>query len=129
MTYIYPAEFAPSENGGYIVLFKDLDLATEGENLSDAITMAEEALTLRLTAMERDGDEIPVASKPEYLKPEEKDGFITLVHTDKRYLMKEKCVKKNLTIPSWLADKADDLGINYSQTLQDALKEKVAAMA
>lgn len=76
MTYIYPAEFAPSENGGYIVLFKDMELATEGDTIADAMAMAEEALTLRVSAMVRDGEKLPEPSKPESLKPEEKDGFI-----------------------------------------------------
>lgn len=34
-------------------------------------------------------------------------------------------VRKNLTIPSWLNEKAEELGINFSQVLQEALLQKV----
>ena len=36
-----------------------------------------------------------------------------------------KSVKKNLTIPFWLNERAEKLNINFSKTLQDALMEKV----
>ena len=34
-------------------------------------------------------------------------------------------VKKNLTIPSWLNDSAIAAGLNFSQVLQDALKQQL----
>ena len=37
----------------------------------------------------------------------------------------EKSVKKTLTIPTWLNTAALEQNINFSQTLQDALKEKL----
>lgn len=36
-----------------------------------------------------------------------------------------RVVRKNLTIPSWLNEEAEAAGVNFSQTLQDALKEKL----
>lgn len=36
-----------------------------------------------------------------------------------------KSVRKNLTIPQWLNTKAEALNINFSQVLQEALKEKL----
>ena len=39
-----------------------------------------------------------------------------------------KAVKKTLSIPEWLNEEAVDLGINYSQVLQEALIKKIAAM-
>jgi hypothetical protein len=36
-----------------------------------------------------------------------------------------KTVKKTLTLPSWLNIEAERCGINFSQTLQDALKQKL----
>ena len=41
----------------------------------------------------------------------------------KRY--NNKAVKKTLTIPEWLNEEATALGINFSQVLQDALKEQL----
>lgn len=37
----------------------------------------------------------------------------------------EKSVKKTLTIPSWLNDLAIANGVNFSQVLQTALKDKL----
>ncbi|HCT91099.1 MAG TPA: HicB family protein, partial [Lachnospiraceae bacterium] len=36
-------------------------------------------------------------------------------------------VKKTLTIPSWLNDRAISMGINFSQVLQEALLSKIQA--
>jgi post-segregation antitoxin (ccd killing protein) len=38
----------------------------------------------------------------------------------------EKSVKKTLTIPSWLNDLAIENNINFSQTLQEALRKELA---
>lgn len=36
-----------------------------------------------------------------------------------------KAVKKTLSIPNWLNTKAEEAGVNFSQILQDALKERL----
>ncbi|MGB8956234.1 MAG: hypothetical protein WCC10_12750, partial [Tumebacillaceae bacterium] len=38
-------------------------------------------------------------------------------------LVRNKAVKKTLTIPQWLNDIAEENKINFSQILQDALKQ------
>jgi len=38
-----------------------------------------------------------------------------------KYFTKQKAVKKTLTIPSWLNAKAESIGVNFSQVLQEAL--------
>lgn len=58
--YIYPALFESSEDGGYCITFPDLPgCITEGDTLTEALTMAKDALELHLYGMEDDGDEIP----------------------------------------------------------------------
>ena len=45
--YTYPTVFTPEKDGGYSVLFPDLEgCFTCGDNLADAIFMAEDALAL-----------------------------------------------------------------------------------
>ena len=39
-----------------------------------------------------------------------------------------RAVKKTLTLPSWLNAKAEAEGINFSQVLQAALKEKLGLL-
>lgn len=40
-------------------------------------------------------------------------------------ILDNRAVKKTLTIPSWLNDLAIENNINFSQTLQEAIKEKL----
>ncbi len=39
---------------------------------------------------------------------------------------REKSVKKTLTIPKWLNDLGIENNINFSQTLQEALRQELA---
>ena len=38
-----------------------------------------------------------------------------------------RAVKKTLSIPAWLNEEATAMGVNFSQVLQEALKEKINA--
>lgn len=130
--YIYPAIFDPNENGGFTVTFPDLPgCITEGNNMDDTLAMAAEALALHLYGMERDGDQIPNPSKPAEVQlhdDADPGAFVTLVQARTKPIhdeMANRAVKKTLTIPQWLNDEAEKAGINFSQVLQFALKEKL----
>lgn len=126
--YIYPASFESCEEGGYTVTFPDLPgCITEGDTLEEALQMAKESLELFLYNIEDDKEEFPSPSKPEVIETE-KGSFITLIEANMpliRDKMLNKAVKKTLTIPKWLNDKAEKEHINFSQELQSALKEKL----
>lgn len=126
--YAYPAIFSPDENGAFNVLFPDVPgCFTCGESLAEAIEMAEDALALMLYHYEEENTPIPAASSIEALSC--KDGeFISFVACDtigyrKRY--NNRAVKKTLSIPEWLNELAIDADINFSQVLQDALKQQL----
>ena len=75
----YPAVFHPEEVGGYSVDFPDLlGCVTEGDTLSEAISMAEEALSLYLEALAADNELAPAPSDSADIKTEG-DDFIRLV--------------------------------------------------
>ena len=57
-------------------------------------------------------------------KPEDAE-FITLVRTDCKYLTHEKSIRKNVTIPAWLSEAAENAGLNFSQALQYALTTRL----
>ena len=62
-TYVYPAVFTALEDGGYEVVFPDLEgCYTFGDDLQDAIEMAEDVLALTLYDYESDKAVIPKAS-------------------------------------------------------------------
>ncbi|MCL6576904.1 type II toxin-antitoxin system HicB family antitoxin [Kyrpidia sp.] len=130
--YVYPAIFDPNELGGYTVIFPDLPgCVTEGDNLEEALKMASEAIAIHLYGMEQDGDEIPTPSNPAEVQiPDDTSSgaFVTLIQARTEPIhdeMKNRAVKKTLTIPKWLNDAAEKEGINFSQVLQYALKEQL----
>lgn len=125
--YVYPAIFHPNEDDGSItVTIPDLPgCITEGKDLADAIFMAEDALSMWLWDAENDKEQIPTPSRS---LPVEGPEFINYVYADTdEYRRKHdsRAVKKTLSIPSWLNDLATQAGVNFSQILQDALKERL----
>lgn len=123
--YLYPAIFYKNEEGGYSVVFHDLELATCGNSLEEAFIMAEEALTGRIYLMLSDNETLPIPSVLSAIQKPKEAEFIALIKTDKKYLTKNKSIRKNVTIPAWLADAAENANLNFSQELQNALKKKL----
>ncbi|MCK5758317.1 MAG: type II toxin-antitoxin system HicB family antitoxin [Clostridiales bacterium] len=124
--YIYPAVFEKGEINGYTVSFPDLPgCITEGDNVSEANHMAREALELYIYDMEEEKELIPVPSEPFDIKLP-KNAFVSVIEVWMpvvRDEMRNKAVKKTLTIPKWLNDVANENNVNFSQVLQAALKE------
>ncbi|MFA6809169.1 MAG: type II toxin-antitoxin system HicB family antitoxin [Eubacteriales bacterium] len=125
--YIYPAIFE-HDDSGYSITFPDLPgCITCGENIEQAYLMAKDALELHLYGMEQDSDEMPKSAEPEKIKIGN-DSFITLIEAFMPLIrdeMANKAVKKTLTIPKWLNDLGEDKKVNFSQLLQNALKENL----
>lgn len=127
MKYIYPAIFA-REGDNYIVSVPDLPgCHTFGHSLADAIDMARDAIEMWLVDAEDNVDVIPDSSPLDQVVPPE-GGFTNLIDADTDEYRREndnRAVKKTLTLPSWLNAKAERAGINFSQTLQEALKQRL----
>ncbi|WP_300891613.1 type II toxin-antitoxin system HicB family antitoxin, partial [uncultured Clostridium sp.] len=90
-----------------------------------AIKRAKEAMGLHLYGMEIDGDEIP---NPTPIKSIEYDKTQALILIEiymplYREIIDNQAVKKTLTIPRWLNILAEKNKINFSQVLQNALKD------
>lgn len=125
MKAVYPIILTPAERG-YVVFVPDLDINTEGEDLADAIEMARDAIGLWGITEEDAGRKIPQASGT-MPRPEEQE-IVTLVDIDfaaYRRANDLRTVRKNVTLPSWLNDLAERNGVNFSQVLQESLKERL----
>lgn len=125
--YVYPAVFT-EENCGYSVNFPDLpNCFTSGQTLEEAIEMAADVLCLTLYEMEQRGDAIPSPAGRQSIPLEANEfvNFITCDTVEYRKFFDNKAVKKTLTVPSWLNDMAERAGINFSATLQSALKQQL----
>lgn len=122
---VYPAVFEKNDES-YIVRFPDIPEAmTEGDTLNQSYEMAVEVLGLAL----EDYTEFPSPSDVEEIKKDYPDSLVTLIGIDLvayRRKYHSKSIRKNVTVPEWLADIAQSENINFSQTLTEALKDKLS---
>ncbi|MCL2015217.1 MAG: type II toxin-antitoxin system HicB family antitoxin [Defluviitaleaceae bacterium] len=127
MKYTYPAIFRPSGDQ-YHIFFPDIeDGATCGDNINECIEMATDWLSGALYMREKANETIPQPTKIAEL-PHNEDDIITLILADtaeyKNFYENTK-IKKSITIPMWLDIAAKKANINFSQTLQGALKTEL----
>lgn len=121
-------------NNDFLVYVPDLEIYTEGKNITDAIEMARDAIGLKGIALENGNQIIPEPS--DYGKAIEKarkeaddifdysDGITTIVDVDfsaYRRRNETKTVRRNVTLPAWLNFEAEKARINVSKILQNAL--------
>ena len=129
--YRYHAIFS-YEDDGIHVTFPDLPgCITFGKDEDEAIRMAREAVSLHMYGMEQDAENIPEPSSLKALARDEKledNEVFFLVEAFMpafREKQNKRFVKKTLSIPYWLNAEAERQGINFSQTLQQAIKQQL----
>jgi len=82
MKYAYTAVFTLEESGLYSVNFPDLPgCYTSGDDMSNAIYMAQDVLNLTLYDLEQDKKFIPKASKPQDIKTAD-EQFTSVIAVD-----------------------------------------------
>lgn len=148
--YYYPAVFETYKDGHIRVNFVDFRddfgvIVTSGENIEDAMHSAKKALTLHIYGLEQDGDALPfptpldkvleVADSLDLITPEdiEEYGEDACVPTARTVVLVEafmpvmreavetKFIRKNTTLPKWLADMGEDANVNFSRVLANGL--------
>ena len=138
MLSIYPACFFKEEDG-YCVVFPDFDaLSTCGTDLEEAMSMAVDCLAGHLYTLRQDGKTAPRPSDLQAVDvrriadelgiDDAQEAFVNLVSVDVASYAKahfERSVKKTLTSPEWLNNAALEKGLNFSQVLQEALKQRL----
>lgn len=126
--YAYPAVFTPESGGGYSVYFPDIEgCYSQGDNMADAIFMAEDALELMLYEYEESNKEIPKPSDLKKIKLNNGEiaSYVSADTLKYRKIFNDKAVKKTLTIPEWMNEAAIKENVNFSQVLQDALRQRL----
>ena len=114
------------EKNGISIEFPDLPGCLPcSETTEEAIANAKEAMGLHLWGMEQDGEELPVASAITDISLEKNQipVLIDVFMPPIRERINSKFVKKTLSLPAWLAAKADEEGVNCSRLFQNALME------
>ena len=128
MKLAYPIILTPDhEEGGYTVEVPDLPgCVTEGNDLADALYMAEDAASLWVLGELEAGRDAPKASDQRDINTELPDQLVSLVMLDMdAYAAKHgrKAVRKNVTIPAYLDTWGEQHNVNYSGVLKDALEQ------
>ena len=134
MTVIYPVIFTATHDkkDTYLVYIPDLDGMTEGYGLENAYHMARDYMGCTLWRM--DDEDIPAASDIARVRPVDSafagqgESFVTLMDLDLtayRRQMNKKSVRRNVSIPAWLNQAAEEAHLNVSRVLQEALMEKL----
>lgn len=128
MKYIYTAVFTPSEDG-HKVYARVPDLPScisTGRDLSDAIKQITDAASGWLVVAEDYND--PINPPTPQNQIEVPDGSLkSLIQVDTiayRAQTDDRSVRKNVSLPAWMANLADKRGINCSQVLQEGLLQK-----
>lgn len=124
MKYIYTALISQDAEGVYVARVPDIPgCVTTGSSLADAIDQISDAAAACLVVAEDEGLEIASARSQEDL-PREAGDVCTLIRLDTlayRAATDTKAVRKNVSLPAWMANLADKRGLNCSQLLQEAL--------
>ncbi|EHL11102.1 hypothetical protein HMPREF9629_00639 [Peptoanaerobacter stomatis] len=111
---------------GYWGEFPDVDgCNAQGKTLEEILKDASEALDLHLLSMLIDGEKLPKPTYPKDIKTD-KNSFVTIISVDLDIKKKDTAIKKTLTIPKWLNERAEKEHINFSKVLQEALVEKLS---
>lgn len=123
--YCFPAVFSYEEGQEIAVFFPDLDVATSGVNDNDALLSARELLGCVLYGLEEDEEEIPLPTPLADVRVEENERsvLIDVYMPSIRMARVNRSVNRTVTLPAWLNAAALERNVNFSQVLQDALKE------
>ena len=121
----YPAVFHEDDKG-YWVEFPDLPgCLTQGESEQEALDMAKDALGLYLDENLNNVKAPSACKEIMALFPNE---LVMLVGCSPELYSRKlhsKAIKKTLTIPEWLNDKATKADVNFSEVLKEALISKL----
>ena len=122
--YYYPAIFTFEPGQEIAVVFPDLNCATSGIDENDAFLSARELLGCVLFGLEEDGEEIPAPTPVSEIITETNEfaALIDVYMPSIRMAENNRSVNRTVTLPAWLNALALEHNVNFSQVLQEALK-------
>lgn len=125
--YFYPAVFTYEPGQEIAVVFPDLDVATSGVDDHDALLSARELLGIALYGLEEDKEPIPSPTPLSQLKVDENERavLVDVYMPSIRLAQKNRSVNRTVTLPAWLNAAALERNVNFSQVLQEALKNQL----
>ena len=130
MNYIYSAIFTPCEDGAkYLARVPDLPgCVSSGRDPHDAIDQITDAASGWLVVAE--DEELPIPKPtPQSALAHDPGCIFSVIQVDTiayRAQTDTRAVRKNVSLPAWMAALADKRGINCSQLLQESLSARLA---
>ena len=122
MEYVFPALFELNDDGSYTISYPDLPgCYSEGKNLANAMYMAQSGLTQWVEYHIDKKLELPKATGINEVKATA-PNFVNLIRAD---IKDDRAVRRNVSIPKWMDDKASEIGLSLSRVLQDALTQRL----
>ena len=122
--YTFPVVIERIENYTLMTFPSFCNMVTETDG--DFIKAAQEVITLQVMDAEAEGreflEDIPNIS----LKKGQKLVYVNVWMPYHRTTAKTAYIRKNVTIPAWLGELAKNAGINFSETLAEALRAKLS---
>lgn len=126
MKYVFPSFISKDEESEtFKVYFPDFpDCSAEGKDFQDACFEAWKALGCYLYNLDKNKKPIP---QDEYFSNPTLRATVPIEVdlAEIRRILDIELINKSLRIPKWLDSMAKEKKINFSQTLRDALKEKL----
>lgn len=131
MKCVYPVViYKKGKDKYHCVYVPDIDSATQGEDLAECFEMARDLIGIEYI---EEGKNLPKPFTSEggrhfYDFTDEDVERRVLVDIDlEEYKRKndQRIVKKNCSIPSYLAYRGEQAGLNFSKVLQDGLKREL----
>lgn len=122
----YPAVFRYQPDK-VVVTFPDFDITTSGSDEPSAFLAARVVLGRRLYQLEQGKHEFPSPTllKDVELEEEESITLIDVYMPSVRTAESNRSVNRMISLPAWLNAAAMERNINFSQTLQEALKQEI----
>ena len=131
---VYPTILTQTDDGTVLIEVPDMEILTQGKDYADAIMMARDAIGLKGISMEDAGEKLPEPSDLSSVHPDkgtfadEGKGIVTRVDVDfliYRRKNDNRMVRRNVTLPNWLNQEAEEAKLNVSKVLQEALMAKL----
>jgi predicted RNase H-like HicB family nuclease len=127
MVVVYPAIFHTNDDESVTVTFPDLPgCVTEGKSVSNALYMARDALALWIDSTQMVGDQVPTPSSAQSVRVVEGE-YVTLIDAETEIYARQrnnKAVKRTVSLPQWLDERAMMENISLSKELQAALSAR-----
>jgi predicted RNase H-like HicB family nuclease len=126
MKHVYPVIFSKEDDGSFCVYAPDFPgCITEASSWAEGIEKIRDGICGMLYIIERDKMNVPAPSDPSALTLEPSDvaALVDVDIDEYKRRIGSRAVRRTISIPEWMDEKATRAGVSLSQVTQDALRQ------